>query len=582
MSTPIAATPDRDKPATGLLLVAGIVLATLTEAIASTVLSLGRSDIIGDTYATPDEFARLDIGYTALKLMGFMAAPWLMNRVSPRSLIVGSTLVMGAACGIAITARLDLLVALRIIQGFSGGTLLVAGQAIIFLAYPRSRQPILQALFAMGSVVAPATIAPALQGWLVDSRSWTWIFFSIVPVALAAAGLLLIADGPKPVTSARRPFDWIGFSLMSVTLFCFTFVFSQGSRWNWFDEARILWLTVIGAAALLAFLGQQVMAKGQGLLDFTLFRSDDFCFAFIVSFVAGAALFGSAFLIPSFAVSVLAFRPTDAGQLLLPSGALFICTLLIAAFLMQVRRVPPVATVPFGILMIMVAMWMLSGSTSESGANDMMAAILLRGLGLGFLFLSITLIAFGNLNDRNRASGIGLFNAGRQLGGLIGVAGLQTLIDHNVTANLAVLGASVTAGVPAVSERLATTTAMLAAKGMDAVAASRAATSLLGRVVTGQSTVIAFDTAFNAVALLFVVAAPVLVTVKIGFSLYAKMHAARSPAAEELHLMPNSARPDNAGSRSDVAQNEPATEPSAMTATSATRAPTMPTMTMSR
>ena len=134
MTAAVVATPSRDRPATGALLVAGIVLATLTEAIASTVLSLGRGDIIGDTYATPDEFAWLDIGYTALKLIGFMAAPWLMNRVNPRSLIIGSTLVMGTACGIAaITARLDLLVALRMIQGFSGGTLLVAGQAIIFL-----------------------------------------------------------------------------------------------------------------------------------------------------------------------------------------------------------------------------------------------------------------------------------------------------------------------------------------------------------------------------------------------------------------------------------------------------------------
>jgi MFS transporter, DHA2 family, multidrug resistance protein len=528
MTTALAITPSRDRPTTGALLVAGIVLATLTEAIASTVLSLGRGDIIGDTYATPDGFAWLDIGYTALKLIGFMAAPWLMNRFDPRSLIIGSTLTMGMACGIAaITARLDLLVALRMIQGFSGGTLLVGGQAIIFLAYPRSRQPILQALFAMGSVVAPATIAPALQGWLLDSQSWTWIFFSVVPVALAAAGLLLIADGPMPARTAHRPFDWIGFPLIAVTLFCFTYVFSQGSRWDWFEEPRILWLTVIGAATLLAFLGQQVLAKGQGLLDFTLFKSEDFSFAFIVSFVAGAALFGSAFLIPSFAVSVLAFTPTDAGQLLLPSGAFFIGTLLIAAFLMQVRRVPPVATVPFGILMIMVAMWMLSGSTSESGADDMMAAILLRGLGLGFLFLSVTLIAFSNLNSRNLASGIGLFNTGRQLGGLIGVAALQTLIDHNVAANVAVLGASVTAGRPAVVERLTTTTAMLTAKGMDAAAASRAATSLLGRVVTGQSTVIAFDTAFNAVALLFVIAAPLLVGIKIGLCRNAKVRAAR-------------------------------------------------------
>jgi MFS transporter, DHA2 family, multidrug resistance protein len=552
MTMAIAATPDRDRSATGPLLVAGIVLATLTEAIASTVLSLGRNDMIGDIYATPDEFAWLDIGYTALKLIGFMAAPWLMNRVDPRRLIIGATLVMGTACGIAaITARLELLVALRIIQGFAGGTLLVAGQAIIFLAYPRSHQPILQALFAMGSVVAPATIAPALQGWLIDSQSWTWIFFSIVPVALAAAGLLLIADGPRPVTTVRRPFDWIGLSLISVALVCLTYIFSQGSRWNWFDEARIQWLTVIGAATLLAFLGQQVMAKGQGLLDFTLFRSEDFCFAFIVSFVAGAALFESAFLIPSFAVSVLAFTPTDAGQLLLPSGALFIGSLLIAAFLMQVRGVPPVATVPFGILLIMAAMWMLSGSTSESGAADMMTAILLRGLGLGFLFLSITLIAFGNLNDRNRASGIGLFNAGRQLGGLMGVALLQRLIDHNVATNLAVLGASVTAGVPAVSERLATTTAMVVARGMDAVAASRAAASLLGRIVTGQSTVIAFDTAFNAIALLFVIAAPVLVTIKIGLSRYAKMRLRGHRGLRRhnmRHRAPKSVRADNAGS----------------------------------
>ena len=531
MNTVASATPSNASATTGVLLMAGIVLATLTEAIASTVLSLGRSDIIGDTYATPDEFAWLDIGYIALKLIGFMTAPWLLKRFNPRHVMISSTLVMGLACGIAaITARLDLLVALRVIQGFAGGTLLVGGQAIIFRAYPRSLQPILQALFAMGSVVAPATLAPALQGWLVDSQSWTWIFFSVVPIALAASGLVLIAGGPMPAKARHRPFDWIGFSLISIILFCFTCVLNQGSRWDWFEEPRILWLTVIGAAALLAFLGQQVLAKGQGLLDFTLFKSSDFSFAFIVSFVAGAALFGSAFLIPAFALSVLGFTPTDAGQLLLPSGAFFVGALLISAYLMQARRVAPFATVPFGILMIMVAMWMLSDSTSESGADDMMAAILLRGLGLGFLFLSITLIAFSHLNSRNLASGIGLFNTGRQLGGLIGVAGLQTLIDHNVVTNAVVLGANVTPGGAAVIERMTTTTAMLSAKGMDAAAAGRAATSLLGRLVTSQSTVIAFDTAFIAVALLFVIAAPILVGIKIGFSRYEKVRASRAVA----------------------------------------------------
>ncbi len=160
-----------------------------------------------------------------------------------------------------------------------------------------------------------------------------------------------------------------------------------------------------------------------------------------------------------------------------------------------------------------------------------MAAILLRGLGLGCLFLSITLIAFSDLNERNRAAGIGLFNTGRLLGGLIGVAGLETLIEHSIVANLTVLGANVTSGVPAVSERLTTTAAMLSTRGMDAMA-GRAAISLLDQMVIDQSTVIAFDTAFNAVALLFMVAAPVLVTIKIGLHRYAQMHAPQIPGTE--------------------------------------------------
>lgn len=539
MNAAVAGTTDRAASAPGALLVAGIVLATLTEAVAGTALSLGRLDLVGDTQATPDEFAWLDIGYITLKFVGFLVAPWLLRRMHPRNLMVGATLLMGAACGLAaLTTGLDLLTGLRSVQGISGGILLVAGQAIIFLAWPSSRQPMLQALFATGAVVAPATLAPALQGWLVDSHAWTWIFSSVVPLSLGAAGLLLLADAPAPAKDAPRAFDWIGLSLVSIALFCLTYVLGQGSRWDWFEEPRILWLAVTGVVALLAFFGHQMMAKESSLLDFGAFRSEDFAFAFVVSFVAGAALFGSAYLIPAFAVSVLALTPTDAGLLLLPSGALFIAALLVAAWLMQFRRVPPIATVPFGILAIMLSMWMLSGSTSESGAADMMAAILLRGLGLGLLFLSITLIAFGRLDSRDLASGIGLFNTGRQFGGLIGVAWLQTLIDHGVAANTAVIGASVNMGAPALTERLAATTAMLASKGLDTAVAGRAATGLLGRAVAGQSTVIAFDTAFVAVALLFVAAAPVIIALKIGLSRYARSHRARTAPENSSLLTP--------------------------------------------
>ena len=501
------------------LLVVGVVLAAVTEAVASTVLALGRLDIIGDIYATPDEFAWLDVGYTALKLIGFIIAPSLIARFNPLRLLLASTLAMGSSSALAaVSSHLDYLVVLRMVQGSAGGILLVAGQTLLFLKYPRRCQPLVQAVFAMGAVVAPATIVPALQGWLIDQQSWTWIFLANVPITLAAIGVLIIAETKPPPIAARAPFDLLSTALLSAFLACLTYILTQGSRWDWLEAARIRWLSLIAVAALLAFAARIVLAPAARACDLRLFWDDGYAFAFIVSFVAGAALFGSAYLIPSFSVSVLALTPTQAGGLLLPSACLFIVSLLLAALLIQRYGISPIATVPFGILLTMCAMWMLSGSTVQSGSDDMMCALMVRGLGLGFLFLSITLVAFGSLSRSMLASGIGYFNVGRQLGGLIGVAYLQTLLDHQVMGNQAVLAANVAAGMPAVTERLAGTTSILMGRGMETLTAGKAALAILARTVTAQSTVIAFDTAFISLALLFVIAVPIVITIKLGLS----------------------------------------------------------------
>lgn len=511
------------------LLFTGILLATLSEAVASTVLAVGRFDIIGDTHATPDEFALLDVSYTALKLLGFIVAPSLMVRIEPRRLLIVAALTMGLSCAVAAaTSWLDLLIGFRAIQGFAGGVLLVTGQALVFLIYPRARQPFLQALYAIGAVVAPATIAPALEGWLVDAGSWSWIFFGGGLTAFAAlVPILMTPQIPSPDAAPLRV-SLTSFALLGIAIVSVTFALNQGARWNWFEGPLIVWSSALGLAGILAFVGRQLLSPEPRLLDYSAFGSADFTFAFIVSFVAGAALFGSAYLIPSFAVSVLAFTPTDAGLLLLPSGALFVGALLLSAFLVQKRGVPPIATVPLGILATMAAMWLLSLTTIESGADDMTPAILLRGAGLGFLFLAITLVAFNTLKPQQIASAIGLFNVGRQLGGLIGIAGLQTLIQHDISANLSVLSAGISSGAPAATERLAALTTALGAQGLDGASAQQAAHGLLARTVLSQATVLAYNSAFGVLALLFVVAAPLIVATKL-------ILGRRSQAARTLH-----------------------------------------------
>ncbi|EXL03145.1 MULTISPECIES: DHA2 family efflux MFS transporter permease subunit [Brucella] len=502
---------------TGCLLLAGIVIATLTEAIAGTALTLGKGHIIGDVYATPDEFAWLDIGYTTLKMIAFLMASWIATTVNLRIIVVAATVMITlASAATALTTRLDLLIVLRAFQGFSGGLLLVIGQTVIFRDFSPSRQPVLQALFATGAVVAPATLVPALQGWLLDSYSWKWIFFSVVPIGLLAAGLVLLSEETIGTYIPYRRFDWSGLLLASITLFCLVYVLNQGDRWNWFDEGRIRWLTGIGVVTLCLFISHQASRpEDEGLLELSVFRSVDFTFAFIVSFVAGAALFGSTYLIPSFAISVLAFTPTDTGILLLASSIPFVFSLFLSAFVFQSLGVSPIVTVPFGIVMIMIAMWLLSGSAGDSGMDDMLNAVLLRGLSLGFLFLSITLIAFSRMSARSLPAAIGIFNTGRQFGGLLGIACLQSLMTRNIAGNVSVLASHITAGYSAVGDRLGTSVAVLEARGMTTAAANQASKALLSKAVAYQSTVIAFDTAFFTIALLFVFGAPTLIVTKI-------------------------------------------------------------------
>src|SRR3546814_14290458 len=99
--------------------------------------------------------------------------------------------------------------------------------------------------------------------------------------------------------------------------------------------------------------------------------------------------------------------------------------------------------------------------------------------------------------------------------GLIGIAVLQTSIDHDLVHNQTVLGAAIQTGSPALAERIAATTDLLVSRGVEASAAAKTATAMVGRAVGGQGAVIAFDTAFNLVALLFVFGAPIIIAFKI-------------------------------------------------------------------
>lgn len=500
------------------ILTAGVTLAAIGEACASSALLLGRVDLIGDLHTSPDEFAWLDMSFIMAKLFAFYLAPWLTARFPIQRCVQVSVAGIAFLCSVAmLTTNLESQIVLRTLEGLCGGVLLVGGQAMLFRAYPRKTMVIPQGFFAFGAVLMPATLLPSVQGWLTDRLSWTWIFAS----AAFLSGIALVLLSQIEFTSPRneeRPvsFHWIGATSYLLFVTALTYALSRGQRWNWFDEPRVMWASIIGGVALVVFLIEHATARrAERFIKPGVFQTDGFIFGACLALVAGIVLFGSAEIIVGFAVEVLHFTPTAAGLLLLPSGLMFLCSLSLTAYLIQKRGIDPSLIIPVGLILFMTAMWMLSRSNAQSGLPDLMPALLLRGAALGFLFLSLTIIALGKMRGRLLATGVAIFDTSRQLGGLVGVAGLMTHIEHRATLAANVLAAHLTPATPQVSLFLSSASQHMVDRGLDPGSSTRIAAATFGELVKTQAMTIGFDAAFLSLLLFVACVMPCAIVIEI-------------------------------------------------------------------
>lgn len=502
------------------LLLAGVSSGAVMDAINSTILSIARPQMMGSTHATPDEIAWINMAYFIAKLSTFPVAVWIAARISLRRALLGAmALLLFAGLGCGTTTELGQLVAWRSAQGAGGAVLLVAAQTLLLDIFPKAHQGMVQAAFALAIIMMPVAIAPALEGWATDALSWSWIFLLSLPFGALGVLSLHLPVPERPRFAGR--FDWLGVTLLTVAMACLVFVLQEGSRYDWFEEPKIVRLSLAGMGALALFLAWEMRVQNRGaLVDFAVLRHDGFAFGFIVSFVAGAALFGSAFIIPAFALSVIDLGPMHSGLLQLP-GALVLGTgLLVVGRLIQFGKLPPMAFIPLGILSFMAAMWMFSGLTVESGAPDMTPPLLLRGLGLAFLFIPLTIITLCDLSRQQIAQGVALFNVGRQIGGLIGIACLSTYLDHQAALSRGILASHLAPGNPVLAERQDMVASLLSARGYNPAEAVSAATTVIHKALQAQVAVLSFSEAFLALALLFVVAVPILLSIKAGQSIF--------------------------------------------------------------
>ena len=375
------------------------------------------------------------------------------------------------------------LVFYRIIQGIGGGALQPTAQSILFESYPKEKRGQAMAIFGLGAMVGPA-VGPTLGGYIIDNTSWPLIFFINIPIGIAAF-IMTLAFIPNPhyLEKPKRGVDWTGLTLLIAGLSSLQYVLERGEHDGWWDSPAIILLTIVAIVSISVFIWKMIRTR-EPLVNLTMFRVRTYAVGNIIGFISGFGLFGVTLILPLFLQVMLNLTAFDTGLALLPGALATAVTMFVLGRFGH--KFDPRVLVGAGMLVFAYSAWALGGLTSESGFWDVFWPRLIQGIGLGALFVPLTTASLGEVPLAEMAGATGVFTLVRQLGGSFGIAILTTLLTHEgaVAQNVLASGVTQTHGIPL---------------------------SVLSGMVVQQATMISYDYVFRLVAIVFVIAAPLVI-----------------------------------------------------------------------
>lgn len=495
------------------LLLFGFVLASILEVLDTSIINPVLPQMAGSLGATTQEIGWVSTSYILANVIVLPMTAWLANRFGLKRYMLGSILLfIGASALCAISHSLNEMILWRLVQGASGAPLISMTQAALAEIFPPKEQTVAQGIWATGITVAPS-VAPALGGWLADNFSWPLVFLINLPIGALTMTVIgsLFREKPRPAAGKA---DWLGIGLLALGLGSIQYVLEEGNREDWFQNARILQLSILGALGTSAFVAWQLSSRNRSpVVDLRVLRDRTLSSGFIVSFVAGIGLYSGLFIFPLFAQAVLGFTAFRSGMFLLMPGIVLGIGMMATGAMMD-KGVPARDLALAGVLVSVVANWMLGHSTPQSNESDAQIGLAIRGVGLALILLPMAIAGIANLKGADVGSGAALLGLARQLGGSIGIAVASTYLTRMTQFHRYGLMEHVNLGNPLAEDRLALFRGAFYSQGMDWERAGLAAQKVLDGQVTQQAYGMAANNVFILTGILFGLALPFIMLIK--------------------------------------------------------------------
>lgn len=487
-------------------------VAALLEVIDTSITNVALIQIQANLSATLAEVGWVITGYAMATVVMIPLSAWLSDCFGQRSYfvfcLVGFT---GASVLCGLAPNLQVLVLARILQGLLGGGLLPKAQAIMFQGVPKAMQGVTQALFGVVVLAGPA-IGPTLGGWLTDAMGWRWIFFINLPFGVLTVLMALAFMDPDPAPASRPSspqlgVDWIGILLLTLALGSLQVVLEQGEQFDWFADPGIRRLALLAVVALPVFVWWELRRRNPAV-NLRVLRHRSLAAGSVFSMVLGLGLYGTVFVVPIFAQSVLGFTATKTGLLLLPGALASAATMALLGKV--VGRWDPRPLIALGAAAMVVTMVQLSAIGPDTGEDSIFWPLIFRGVTTVMMFLPLSLATLGPLPKEEVGAGSGFYNLTRQLGGSFGIAALTLVLDHQRAVHRAQLVEHLSITNPLLQERLRLLELWMQSENPGHGLMRDQALQLLSLQVDRQAALLAFGDVFRLVGLVFALAIPLV------------------------------------------------------------------------
>jgi EmrB/QacA subfamily drug resistance transporter len=347
-----------------------------------------------------------------------------------RVFLVGLVIFTGASLLDGLASSEGMLIGARALQGLGAALISPAALSIIATTFvegaERAKAIGVWAAIAIGG----SAVGLILGGVLTQYFSWPWIFFVNVPVGIAAFVFSLRLIPESRDETAGRSYDVGGAVTVTGGLMALVYaiVGAQSSGWG---SAKTIGFFALAAILLVSFVAIELRAKSP-LVRLSIFRIRSLLTANVSMFLAASAMFAMFFFNTLYLQRVLGYGPLEAGLAFLPfTAGIMISAGLASRFAPRVG-VRPVAAI--GMVLTAGGLLLLTQLPVDgSYVADVLPAIVLSSLGMGAVFMPLTLIATTGLKDSDQGLASGLFNTSQQIGGALGLAILSTLATSKMS-----------------------------------------------------------------------------------------------------------------------------------------------------